>query len=110
VENSLQVCYGHTLTPAVAAGFLSKSNSSPIQLNASLCIYVKRIKETVPVQNIPLYGDQHAFKEVEDCERDIITILCRAHNFAFSYVGGLLRYVPCPVQDSLAVVNEKNMS
>jgi len=45
VENSLQVCSGHTLTPVVAVEFLSKSNSSPIQFNTLSCIHVKRVKE-----------------------------------------------------------------
>jgi len=61
VEDLLQVCSEHTLTPAVAAEFLSKSNSSRLQLNEPSHIHVKRVKKTVLVQNITPYNDQHAF-------------------------------------------------
>jgi len=56
VENLLQVRSGHTLTPAVAAEFLSESKSSPLQFARRTATYPGNLhakrKKAVPVQNI----------------------------------------------------------
>ena len=56
MENLLQVRSGHTLTPAVAAEFLSESKSSPLQFAKRAATYPGNLhakrKKAAPVQNI----------------------------------------------------------
>ena len=56
METLLQVRSGHTLTPAVAAEFLSESKSSPLQFAKRAATYPGNLhakrKKAAPVQNI----------------------------------------------------------
>jgi len=69
VENLVQVCSRHRSISAVAAEFLSKSKSSPLQLNVLSClqvIYMSKESKKLPLCKTSLpylrypYGDRHS--------------------------------------------------
>jgi len=112
VEDLLQVCPEHTLTPAVAAEFLSKSNSSRPQLNAPSRIHVKRVKKTVLVQNITPYDDRHAFDIVMirlKTARGTSLWYCAALIISLSHMGEIVEVCVMPSLRFIGSGKRKNM-